>query len=343
MDIKKIAKKAGVSISTVSRAINQPHLVNEQTREKILAIVKESGYVPNPFARGLLTGKTSTIALVVPTLKNPIFGQTAEGAESYLSFHGYTLITYSSTASMERYQTIVKNIRNRKVDGIILAGSGIFQAGYKEPLEDINVPIVAIEYLPGKATISCIYADDITGVRMALEHLISLKHQRIALLAGNPGMIVTDRRLEAACNTLKFYNIELKKDYVVNGLYAHMESGYNAMKKLLRATPTPTAVFAFNDMLAIGAIKCIEDNGLSVPHDISVIGFDNVPTGEYISPGLTTVSQPSLELAERAAKMLLELIAKPTLPPRKVLLPCELVVRGSTAENRKNKLVKNAF
>jgi len=334
MDIKKIAQKAGVSISTVSRAINRPHLVNEQTRKKILAIVNEYGYVPNPYARGLLTSKTSTIALIVPTLKNPIFGQTAEGAEGFLSAHGYTLITYSSQASMERYQTIVKNIRGRKVDGIILAGSGIFQTGYQEPLEDIHVPIVAIEYLPGNPTMSCIYVDDVTGVRMALEHLLFLKHRRIALIAGNQGMIITDRRLEAACRTLKFYNIELKEGYLVNGLYAHMESGYEAMKKLLRVTPPPTAVFAFNDMLAIGAIKCIEDNGFNVPHDISVIGFDNIPIGEYIYPGLTTVSQPSLEIAEKAAKMLLELIAKPTLPARKVLLPCELVVRGSTAENK---------
>ncbi|HHU32957.1 MAG TPA: LacI family transcriptional regulator [Clostridia bacterium] len=338
MDIREIAKKAGVSISTVSRAINQPHLVNKKTRGKILAIVKESGYVPNPFARGLLTGKTSTIALVVPTLKNPIFGETAEGAESYLSFHGYSLITYSSLASMERYQTIVDNIRSRKVDGIILAGSGIFQRGYQEPLEDINVPIVAIEYLPGNTTMSCIYVDDITGVKMALEHLIFLNHRRIALIAGNPGMIVTKRRLEAAYKTLEFYNIDIKEEYLVSGLYAHMESGYTAMEKLLAVDPLPTAVFAFNDMLAIGAIKCIKDKGLSVPHDISIIGFDNIPTGGYISPGLTTINQPCLDIAEKAAKMLLEQIAKPATSVRKILLPCELIIRGSTSENRKKQV-----
>lgn len=332
MDIKKIAEKAGVSISTVSRAINQPHLVNEQTREKILAIVKESRYVPNPFARSLLTGKTLTIALVVPTLKNPVFGQIAEGAERILSQQGYSLITYSSTASMQRYQTILENIRSRKVDGIILAGSGIFQKGYQEPLENINVPIVAIEYLPGQSSISCIYVDDVMGVRMAIEHLIALKHQYIALIVGNPDMIVTNRRLNAALNTLKFHNIAFKKEHMVYGAYAYLESGYSAMEKLLNSKPIPTAVFAFNDMMAIGALKCIQDKGLKVPSDISIVGFDNIPMSEYFSPGLTTVHQPSLETAESAAKMLLEQIEKPHIPIRKALLPAQLIVRGSTAK-----------
>ncbi|WP_227765482.1 LacI family DNA-binding transcriptional regulator [Zhaonella formicivorans] len=329
MDIKQIAEKAGVSIATVSRAINQPHLVRPSTREKVLKIVREMNYAPNPIAQGLLTGRTNTIALVVPTLRNPYFGQLAEGAESVLAGNGYNLTISSSYESISRQESIIENILKRRVDGLILAGSGAFQEGYEKALNKIKIPIAAIEYIPGQDTFNCIYVDDITGVRMAIEHLIHQGHKRIGVIPGNPKMLVTIRRLKAIKNILAEYDLELDKKLICHGSYDSLESGRLAMTEILAAEKVPTAVFAFNDIMAIGAMKCAQDRGLKIPEDVAIVGFDDIPMSEYTTPGLTTLRAPNFQIGKTAATILLEQINNPTAPIRKVLLPVELVLRGS--------------
>lgn len=331
MDIKTIAARAGVSIATVSRALNKPELVRPQTRERILQIVTEMNYTPNPLAKSLLTGRTYTIALVFPTLRNPYFSQLAEGCEAALSSSGYTTSIFSFEEEVPKQQAIFNNIIQRHVDGIILAGSGSLQEGYQQILAGLNIPIVVVEDMPDldsipvKAGISCINIDDRQGTRLAIQYLLQKGHTKIGVITGEPQMLITRRRLEATCEVLK--NAGLSLNQIASGSYISIESGYHCMATLLGKQARVTAVFTFNDLLAIGALNAALDMGLQIPRDVAVIGFDDIPIAPFTRPRLTTVHSPSNEIGIKAARMLLDHINDPSTPRRRVLVPAELITR----------------
>ncbi|QGP91101.1 HTH-type transcriptional repressor CytR [Neomoorella glycerini] len=333
MDIKTIAAKAGVSIATVSRALNKPEMVRPQTRARIMQIVDEMQYSPNPLAKSLLTGRTYTVALVFPTLRNPYFSQLAEGCEAELSNAGYTTSIFSFEEEISKQRTIFNNIIRRHVDGIILAGSGSLQAGYQQILEGLNIPIVVVEDMPDldtipvRAGISCINIDDRQGTQMAIKYFLQKGHREIGIIAGEGQMLLTRRRLEAARSVLKEAGLTL--NHIVNGSYISVESGYRGMLRLLDSDARMTAVFAFNDLLAIGALNAVLDRGLQVPGDVAIIGFDDIPLAAYTRPRLSTVHSPSNEIGAYAARMLLEHIAeeKAASTRRRVFIPAKLVIR----------------
>ncbi|MGI9952637.1 LacI family DNA-binding transcriptional regulator [Moorellaceae bacterium AZ2] len=331
MDIRTIAAKAGVSIATVSRALNKPEMVSPETRAKIIKIVNELEYSPNPVARSLLTGRTYTIALVFPTLRNPYFSQLAEGCEEELSAAGYITCIFSFEEEVAKQRTIFNNIVQRRLDGIILAGSGSLQQGYQQILAGLKIPIVVVEDMPDldsiavQAGISCINIDDRRGSRMAIEYLLQKGHREIGVITGEPQMLISQRRLGVVRSVLQEAGLSLRN--VANGSYISIESGYRCMVELLNKVPSPTAVFALNDVLAIGALNAALDKGMRVPADVALIGFDDIPIAAHTRPPLSTVHSPSSEIGARAARMLLEHINKPETPRCRILVPPKLVIR----------------
>ncbi|MGI9952646.1 LacI family DNA-binding transcriptional regulator [Moorellaceae bacterium AZ2] len=329
IDMKTIASKAGVSVATVSRTLNRPEMVRPATREKVLAVVRSLGYSPNPFAQGLATGKTKLIALVVPTLNNSFFGQLAEGCQKFLIPNGYNLVIFISEDYAEKERSLIGNLDQRRIDGLILSGSGFLPHDYPYILEQIKIPTVLVEHLPTDPRFTSVYIDDQAGATMAVQYLINRGHRRIGVIAGHPSMLATTRRLRAVKSILQEHNLPFTKGQIVYGDYASLESGACAMDALIKSSTRPTAVFAFNDVLAIGALKAAQRAGLRVPEDVAIIGFDDIPVAAYCSPGLSTIHSPSLELGRQAAKLLLERLGQDNVPVKKVLLPVELVLRES--------------
>lgn len=327
IDIKALAAKAGVSVATVSRALNRPEMVQPATREKILALVKELGYAPNPLAQGLSTGKTNLIALVVPTLNNSYFGQLADGCQRYLIQAGYNLVIFSSQEYEQRELTVLSSMEQRRFDGLLLSGSGFFPNEYRSILDLVKIPVVLIEHLPEVTDISSVYIDDAAGTAMAIRHLLNQGHSQIGVIAGNQKILTTTRRLQAVKATLRQNRLPLANLKIAYGEFDSLESGAGAMQKLLKGPSAPTAVFAFNDVLAIGALKAALQAGLRVPQDLAVIGFDDIPMAAYCTPALSTIHSPSLDLGQQAARLLLERINNEAAPLTKMLLPIELVIR----------------
>lgn len=328
--MKYVAAKAGVSVATVSRALNRPEMVHPVTREKILAIVEDLSYAPNPFAQGLSTGKTKLIALIVPTLNNSFFGQLADGCQSFLTPEGYNLIIYSYEEYGHKELSIIQDIDQRRIEGLILSGSGFYLDTYQEVLKKIKIPVVLVENSPEAAEISSVYIDDVAGITMAAQYLINQGHKQIGIIAGPEKMLTTDRRVKAVKSVFKEYHINANEKYIIYGEYASLESGADSLRKLMKGKRPPTAILAFNDILAIGALKAAIQLGLNIPRDLAVIGFDDIPMAAYYSPALSTIHSPSLELGKHAARLLLEKLHESDAPTKKVLLPVELILRETT-------------
>jgi DNA-binding LacI/PurR family transcriptional regulator len=337
INMKQIADKSGVSVATVSRALNKPESVLPETREKILAIINEVGYVPNPLAKAFSTGETNLIALIVPTLNNGFFAQIVEGCQTYLLSKGYNLIIICSNKYKEHELGVLRSIDQRQFRGIIVSGSGFYEGQYEDVLKQFSVPIILIESLPQSYSINSVYINDKIGVEAALNHFLETGHKRIAAVTGETKLITTQRRLKV----LKDYLNKKLPDYevpVVSAIYSSMHSAKISLKELLLIDPKLTAIFAFNDVLAIGIIKGAHELGIKIPEELSIIGFDDIPVASYFTPALSTLYSPSEELGREAAKLLLDKIENNDQQIRNVLLPVKLVLRESTINTKKEVL-----
>lgn len=329
MGITEIAKIAGVSTATVSRALNHPETVRPQTRQRILDIIEQCGYQPNPHAQALLTGSSKSIALVVPTLRNPYFVQIAEGCEHTASERGFNILVFSTEESSQKEGRVIAELQRRRVDAAVLAGSGLFGPGREKLLNFIKIPIVVIEDVPSQEGKSCVYLDDFAAVRLVCEYLSGLGHRNIGLITGDRGLPTTERKLKYFKQVAPEYGMNLRRASIANGRYHLIESGSEAMDRILQLKERPTAVFAFNDILAIGAIWAIHEKGLRVPDDISVVGMDDIPFARYTSPPLTSIRSPSFEMGSKAVSIAIETVNEPSACARRVVLPVELVIRQS--------------
>jgi DNA-binding LacI/PurR family transcriptional regulator len=329
INIKQIAKISGVSVATVSRVLNKPESVLPETREKILAVIKEVGYAPNPLAKAFSTGETNLIALIVPTLDNSFFAQLAEGCQTYLLSKGYNLIIICSDKYEEHELGILKSIDQRQFRGVMVSGSGLYEDGYEDILKQFKCPMIVIENLAHNYSFSTIFVNDISGIEAALNHFLQTGHRNIAAVTGEMKLLTTQRRL----SFLKDYLSKKLPDYevpVVSAKYSSLYSGKMILKELLLARPKPTAIFAFNDVIALGIIKEAMELGIKIPEELSIIGFDNIPVSSYFTPALSTVNSPSEELGKEAAKLLLDKIDNNEQHIRNILLPVELILREST-------------
>lgn len=326
--IKDVAKKANVSITTVSRVLNNKPDVSDQTKEKIKKIIKELGYNQNDVARGLVLDKTYTIGLIIPDISNPFFPKLAQGVENKAKELGYSVIFCDTNNKISEEIEAIELLKRKKIDGIILSLSLKNKEELKK-LKEENFPVVQIDrQIPG-FDYPIVTIDNVKSSYKATKYLIQLGHTKIAHITGDLDTKTGQDRLEGYKKALKEFNLFQKEEWILSGDYS-LESGFNQMKNILNSKNLPTAIFAANDLMAIGAYNAIFNNNLKVPEDFSIIGHDDIEIASIIRPGLTTIEQPKYSLGKKTAEILIEEIEKSNYSFSDEYLKTNLKIRYST-------------
>ncbi len=327
--IRDVAKKANVGVGTVSRVINDSPAVREETRLKVLAAIDELDYIPNPIARGLSTGQTLTIGVILPYLTMPSYIERLRGVQNTLADSEYDLVLFAIENPTQRDAYFQNLSLKSKVDGVLLISLPP-NDDQAHRLASSKIPTVLIDAFHPE--LCCIYPDDIEGGRIATQHLIDLGHRRIAFLSDflqtpfHPSMRM---RFQGYQETLSKADIPFNPAYKIEGERGRINARVMARELLSQDTP-PTAVFAASDTQAIGTIEAAVEMGIHVPQDLSVIGYDDIRDAEYVN--LTTINQHLDRSGVEGASMLLELLANPRHHTRREqIIQVNLVVRGTTA------------
>jgi DNA-binding LacI/PurR family transcriptional regulator len=329
--IKDIARVAGVSHSTVSRALRNSPLVNPKTIQDIQGIARGMGYQPSAVARGLVTRKTLTIGVVVTTIADPFVSEVVTGIELAANDSGYSVFLADSNADPAREKSVVHSFAERRVDGIVVTSSRV-GALYTPLLSEMMVPIVLINNQHPGQFVHSVMIDNVPASREATDHLIRLGHRRIAYVGDKYGHQSDAERCAGYREALELAGLPFLPELAVLG-DGKPEGGGLAMEKLLDLPDPPTAVFCYNDMTALGVLRSVHTRGMRVPEDVSLIGFDDVFFVSYTQPQLTTVRQPMRRMGWMAMESLLKLMSgQPSGEAVKV--PAELIVRESTAAPR---------
>lgn len=328
--IRDVAKKARVSVTTVSRVLNGSPAVRPQTKEWVLRVIKELGYSPNLLARSLKNRTSHTIGLVVDNIANPFFAEMAKGIEDLAGSKGYSLFLCNTDQSFRRGLDHLTVLENRGVDGIIYASIALDTEGVLQDriraLQKNGVAAVLGRRVPGLES-NAILTDDEEGAYQAVTHLIRLGHRRIAYVGGPDTLPNRERKkgYERACRE---HGLAIDPGLMVTSNF-RVEGGLEATKALLSTPDRPTAVFMGNDLMAIGAVQAAKQAGLRVPQDLAIVGFDDISLASHLDPPLTTVRMPKYELGRQAMAKLLQIMAGES-PGEEVILPTELVVRRSS-------------
>lgn len=326
VSIKDIAKQAGVSPSTVSRALNDHPRISDDTKVYIHQLARDMGYVPSIIARSLVAQRSATIGVAITDLTDPYYIDLMVGIEAAADAFNYQVILSSFYRDPDRELAVVYDFNQRRADGIIITGSYVENA-YNNPDNNFFKPIVVINSLTYPYSIN---VDRILGVRQVIAHLVAIGHKRIAHV-GQPRDGLD--RLDGYRLALAEHNLPLDESLIVLG-EGGVAGGVKAVPELLKNPNPPSAIFCFNDLTAIGVINALRQAGYQVPRDMSVVGFDDLALSALYHPALTTVHQPLQEVGQRAVEMLVRLMNGDTAVTTEVMLP-KLVVRQSTgAVNR---------
>lgn len=334
VSIADIARIAGVSHTTVSRALRGSALISQETRERISRLASEMGYIPNAIAQSLQTQRTKTIGLVVTSIADPFLSDVVKGVEEVARGAEFSVLLSATHNDPEQEMAVIETFHRRRVDGILVASSRITRE-YQHRLDRIQVPTVLINSQAESQAemLHWVTVDDGMGARLAVEHLLSLGHRAIGYLGISSRPKSSKQRLEGYRAALSAAGIEVRDDWIVMSAgseASHEEDvaiGQAALPGLLSSGVS--AVFCYNDMTAIGVLLACREQGIAVPQELSVIGFDDIKMANYVAPALTTVSQPKLELGRKAAGVMLDLLEN--RPGQNHLLQPTLVVRDSTA------------
>ncbi len=332
VSLKDIAARAGVSFQTVSKVLRGKGNVSPQTREWILQVAQELGYVPNALARSLVSQRTWTIGVVAGDFSDHVLSQFVVGAEREARRQGLCVIVGSidqEGSDLERYLRI---LMERRIDGLLLAAPQLeHYVGVGEILRG-QIPVVSIYHVPGvhDAIVRVGSSHSQTGL-MATQHLLEKGHRSIGTITGLTERRVTQSRLRGYQRALEEAGIAFDPDLVEEGDWL-VQGGYDATTRLLQRAPDITAIFVQNDMMAVGVLSALRDRGLRVPEDCAVVGCDDIPIAAHTTPPLTTIHLPFYETGEAAVQLLLELIAKQETGRPSLLLPFYLVERASSGD-----------
>jgi len=325
--IKDVAELAEVHPSTVSRVINGNPRISEKTKNKVFLIIKKLGYTPNAIARGLKTKRTHTLGMLIPDITNPFFAEIARGVEDAANKNSFNVILCNTDDKLKKERTYLEILREKRVDGLILGTAHIRDKSILE-LEKKKFPYILISRNIERLNKNCIIIDDVEGGIMATEYLIKLGHRRIAHITGPLKTRSALNRLKGYKLALKKHEIEYKDELVGEGDF-RIKGGYQVMKRFLKLTEPPTAIFAANDLIALGAMQAIQKKNFHIPEDFSVIGFNDIELASFVYPPLTTIRQPILEMGNLAVKMLLRIIIEKEFNQRRIILQPKLVIRES--------------
>lgn len=325
--IADVAKRAGVSAATVSR-----HLMGQQVRaaEAITTAIEELEYRPSPVARSLRSGRTRSIAVIVPDITNPFFAAVVKGAEAVARSDDYNLFLCNTDESAERDEAVIADLVG-KVDGAILTPT---VESDEAPLRAhrAGVPIVLLDrQISGPPLFDTVLVDNVGGSRLAAEHLLGLGHESIAIINGTAGSTPARQRAEGFLGTLEQRGVEPPPAYLETGDFRE-EGGYQALLRLFALPRPPTAVYVANNLMTVGALRAVHDLGVRVPGQLSIIGFDDHDLAPLLSPPLTVIERPMEEQGGLAMRLLLRRLREPADgAPRQIVLDTRLTVRGSTS------------
>ena len=328
--IKDIARKANVSHTTVSRALNNKSRIKNETKDKILTIARELNYRPDFIARSLVMKRTKTLGLVITTIANPFYIELSQGIETTAISQGYNIILCSTNYDLSAERKYIDMLRSKGVDGIILTSAHMGDPNIVGLAEE-GFPIILINrrtYHPVvKEKVDYVGVDNILGGFLAAEHLIRLGHKRIGVIGGSSESSVGFERLEGGKKALTTYGMEVIGDHFLEGDFLK-GSGYQGGKRFLKMDEPPTAIFATNDYMALGTYQAIVEEGRRVPEDIALIGFNDIEFAAMKGIELTTVGQKKYEMGAQAVKMLVERIEGGGMgSPKEMILEPELIIR----------------
>lgn len=331
--IYDVAREAGVSMATVSRVVNNNPNVKPQTRKKVFEAIERLGYRPNAVARGLASKKTTTVGVVIPDIANAIFAEVARGIEDIANMYHYNIILCNADKRKDKEIRVINTLLEKQVDGLLFMGGTVTEE-HIQAFKTTSVPIVLCGTTEENGVIPSVDIDHEAAAHDAVTKLIEEGHRSIAMISGTLQDPANGyARYQGYKRAIEEAGISLQEELVRVGNYKY-ESGIEAMQYFLDLPKHPTAVFSATDEMAIGAIHCIQDAGLSVPEDISVISVDNSRISSMVRPLLTTVAQPMYDIGAVSMRLLTKLMKKENVEDSKVILPHELIVRRSVAGPR---------
>ena len=325
--IKDVAARAGISYTTVSHVVNGTRPVSDPVREKVEAAIAELGYVPSGVARSLRARATGTLGLLVPNASNPYFAELARGIEDHAERNGYSVILCNSDDDIDKQLRYLRVLVERRIDGLIVATVASDKA-FAEALAGLRVPLMLVDRSLDGVTADRVQVDHELGGFLATQHLLELGHRRIACVGGPASTQVVQLRAAGYRRALAGAKVEALP--VVDCAFTS-PAGYAAAQVLLDGDQPPTAIFAGNDMIALGVLRAAAERGVRVPEQLSVVGFDDIQVSRYLYPALTTVGQSIGQLGEMAAARLLARIRTPDLSAEQQVVEPTLVLRESSA------------
>lgn len=330
--IRDVANAARVSTSTVSHVINDTRFVKPETRERVIQAMQQLNYQHNRLASSLRNRRTQIIGVLVPNSANPYFAEVLAGIEDTCFEQNYHIILGNANDDPERERSYLEVLLSRQVDGIVLISTGDFDSSVRL-LSENRTPVVMVDRSAQLDTVDEIFTDGHGGGRLATEYLLALGHRYIGCITGPSALTPSAARVMGYREALASAGIIPRNDWLFEGDFQH-QSGYSAAHDFLRSREPPTAIFACNDLMAVGAMAAVQQAGLSVPYDISIIGYDDIPLASYANPRLTTISQPARELGQLAVQRLLDRFDQPDMPALHEKLPVALVERDSCTSPR---------
>lgn len=326
--IRDVAARAGVSLQTVSRAINNKAEIDPETRRRVLQVAGELGYRPSSIARGLKTRHTRTIGLVVPDIANPFFAEVARGAAEVAHGRGHGVFLCNTDEHAEREADILRMLAAQRVEGLVLVSSRLDDAQLSAATESWRPVVVVNRTQPARAGLGCVVTNEAQAAVEATSHLIARGHRGIAYLSGSGTSRSSLERRRGYSQAMRAAGLGVRPDWHVT-CAPTVDGGRQAALTLLRDCPDVTAVLAYNDLVAVGALQACRTLGRVVPRDCALVGWDDIVFAAYVSPALTTVHMPKYQIGERAMALLFDLIDSPGEAPEVATLHAALIVRES--------------
>lgn len=332
--MKQVASRAGVSISTVSHVINKTRHVSDDVQDSVNKAIRTLNYFPSAVARSLKVAQTHTIGMVIPNNSNPFFAELIRGIEGVCFDKGYAVILCNTDDKPEKQAKYIQVLLEKRVDGLIVISSG-YDPDLVRLLSSRRIPEVTIDRaIPGLVSDN-VYVNHELGGYLATRHLLSLGHTQIACLSGPEELSSGNDRMAGYLRALKESQVTVNRSWLIRGEFSS-QSGYECMQKLLALPDQPSAVFACNDLLAMGAMCAAHEQGIDIPDDLSIVGFDDIQLASYTCPPLTTMAQPKQEMGEMVANMLIKRMQNKDLPIQQQVFQPELRIRKSTAPPNPN-------
>lgn len=330
--ITEVAKRAGVSIGTVSNVISGNVPVSDHLKKRVLDAIRALDYHPNHIARSLKVRQTNMLGMVIPDITNPFFPEMVRGAEDAALAKGYLLVTANTDERIEREKNVVSVLRSRQVDGLLIAvAPARGELAHLQSVMEAGIPIVCLDRVPPGISLDSVAVDNVKGAQDCVRHLIRSGHCEIAIITGSLALEIGRERLKGYEAALRDAEIAIRRELILEGDFRE-ESGYRMAKEILLGQRRPTALFVSNGVMTLGVLQALDEIGVRCPEDIALATFDDLPFGRAFHPHLTAVAQPTYEIGFQGANLLIDRI-EGRLPekPVSIRLASELKIRESTA------------